>query len=743
MTTHRTHETVAWKNRSFRVNNLTWGQEFSAGLPDVVAATSGNSTWRGSCEIVRDYDVYQGGANPWSDAYPQPGDRIVIRVYVDGEEVAAHRPVVDAISFDPERARIDFMMPTDTFSAVLRLPPVLQTSPATRLENQWGDETSRTRYPAPTPLWTVAEAFRAARYHLTPPVHASTVIDLSMQGCVWTNTWKKYGETVQCHGLPDSPVAFPRIYGGAGILWMHHGVVYVIPNRGTDMSDGFRLSFMVHLNHHALAEFMVMAWPKRLFLTVNADRSITLVQGTEREHVLTVPADAWADSMMVTLVVHNGQATLYAGQNSMSASTYLDTAFSGVRVIAHEFAGIAGVQVDSLAYGTSARVQGFTSTARIKGGLFTSYMRVCLPSVRDEPARKVLDEICSATLASWWVDGDGVANFEDANSLTEARPAHTIESADIGTYQISSDLQNAGSGVSITYSEPSRSASNRHSITLWAKGGTATAGTTTEDFAKPEDNVEWIEPDFTFNRIASSIAGFNSRNGSWWGAAKNGASHDDPTLWASGYKFKARMVTPWVVKISEEFTEDASRSVYESPEIWRSLRGADTPILRGRGLVERQDNTLSLEGGRPYAPVVEVDARKWVDREDRAQEIAAYLMRFLADPPPILRSVTVAYEPTIKLGQAVKISGYAPDGSDFLFGAVLTCTVTGFEHEPDAGQSTLSLRVIRVEASVKTWRELEAAAALAGVTWAQAEKSITDRGVTWSLFGNSDEDYGG
>lgn len=743
MPAHTTSETLIWQGKEFRIKSLSWGQEFSAGLPDVVAAASGFSTWGGSCELLPNYDSFSGGVNPWSDAHPRPGDRVTIRVFFDGQLVAEYNPVIDEISFTPDRAKVDFIQPTDTFSRLLRLPPVMQTAPRTTAPDDENGGTYDIRYPAPTVMWTVAEAFRLAGYHLTPPVHPSTVIDVSMQGAIWANQWKQLGETVLVESEEGSPVAFPRIYGGEGILWMHHGRIYVMRSDKRDLSSGFRCSFLVHPRSSAKVEVMAMAGAEYVVVIVDAQRNLWLRRSGDDTSLGLIRASEWEGRQEVCLIYQPGTVTLEAGDAKVTASVTLESQFSGVRAIAGENAGIAGLQVDSLAYGATNRIKGFTPTARIKGGLFTSYMRVCLPSVRDEPARKVLDDICSATLASWWVDGDGIANFEDANSFTGAAPAHTLEAVDIGDYNISSDLQNAGSSVVVRYSEASRSASNRHAINLWVKGGTATAGTESQDFASPSDEVEWIDPDFTFNRIASDVPGFNSRNGSWWGGSKNGATADAPTVWASGYRFSTRPITPWVLLIAESFAEDTSRAVYESPDIWRGLRNLDTPILRGRGLVTRQDNIISLDGGRDFAPVVEIDARKWVDREDRAQEIAAYLMRFLASPPPLLKDVDVAYQPTIRLGKAVRINGYSADGTAFLFGALLTCTVVGFKHSPDAGTTTLSLRVITVEATAKTWREVEAAATRAGITWEQAEKSITDRGVTWSLFGNSEEDYGG
>lgn len=731
-----TKERLIWRGREFRVTDLRWGQEFSGGLPETVAATNGSSTWRGSCSIAHDSHVSSGGVNPWSDGHPKPGDELVIEVYVDDALVATYRPIVDEVSFSLSKASIDFIMPVDSFSNTLRLPPVMQTTPQT--VNPWGKELFGVRYPAPTPLWPVSEAFRAAGYHLTPPIDRSTMVDISMQGAVWANQWRRLGEVVEVGKYGESAVAYPRMYGANGILWMHHGVVYVGNNSSIDSSSGFRVSFLVNPNSKGRIDITAVASPDYLGLIIDEKRNITLFQKLNDKQLLHIPSIDWDGRSEVTIIYKPGFVTVHAGEVTRKAPTDFSGVFTGVRARVEENGGIAGLQVDSLLHDDRYRIKGFKPSARIIGGMFTSYVRTCLPSVRDKSAREVLDEVASATLASWWVDGDGIANFEDADSIARRPVSHTIASANIGSYTIASDLLNTGSSVEVRYSECTRSASNGHTINLWSKGGTATAGTYSETFASPDDDTEeWIDPDFTFESINAWVDGFNSRNGSWWGACKNGAKYDAPTVWASGYRFSSTQVTPWTVKISEIVSEDCSRSVYEHPQIWRSLRGADTPILRGRGLVTRKDEVVSVSGGRKAAPVVKIDGRKWIDRRDRAEAISLYLINLLSSPPPTLRSIKIPYNPSIILGQSVTVSGYSPNGSDFLFGAELGCNVIGFEHSPDDGETSLSLRVIAVTSTVRTWREVEAAVRHAGITWETAERRIVENGVTWELFGKS------
>lgn len=737
-----TREEIIWSNRVMRVSNLSWGQEFSAGLPDVIAMVSGTSVWRGSCDIVHDQEFARGGANPWSEAYPKPGEFIELRLFIDERLIATHRPIIDEIRFSLNSAHIEFLMPVDGFSNAVRLPPVMKTAPQTL--NPWGKELFGWRWPAPTAIWHVSEAFRAAGYNLTPPIVDSTMVDVSMQGAVWANNWMNLGEVVEVGGYGKNMSSYPRSYNSGGIMWMTKGVVYVGNNSKIDASTGFRASMLIPENISGVVDVTLVSSPDYLGLVVDERRNISLFQKKDNRRLIHIPSIDWAGRREVTVIYKPGFVTIHAGEVTRKEPTDFSGNFTGVRARVEEGGGIAGLQVDSLTHGDAYRIKGFTPTARVKSGFFTDYVQVCLPSVRDISARDLLDSVCSATMSSWWIDGDGVANFEDARSMITQRPSYSIEAADIGSYDITSDLLHSGSSIEISYSECARGVAFNHAMELWSKGGMGTAGSQDEYFLSPdEDDEEWIDPDFTFEKIKDWIGGFNSRNGSWWGACKNGARHDDPTVWADGYTFSSEAINPWTVKITESFSEDASRRVFEDSGIWRDLRGIDTPIMRGRGLIQRRDSVVSVAGGRKQSPVVKIDGRKWVDNRHTAARMAQWTMELLKSPPPVLESVSIAYAPQVRLAQVVNVSGYTPDGRDFLFGATLTCIVTGFEHRPDDGETRLKLRVVSINSTVRTWREVERATRASGLTWERVERQIGERGVTWSMFGSSLMDDGG
>lgn len=737
-----TREEVVWSGRALRVSNLSWGQEFSAGLPDVIAMVSGTSVWRGSCDVIHDQETSIGGVNPWSESYPKPGETIELNLFVNDRLVASHRPIVDEISFSLDSAHIEFMMPVDGFSNTIRLPPVMKTAPQTL--NPWGKELFGWRWPAPTAIWHVSEAFRAAGYNLTPPIDSSTMIDVSMQGAVWANNWMELGEVVEVGGYGDGKSAFPRTYNANGIMWMNRGVVYVGNNSKLDTSKGFRASMLIPENNSGRVDVTLVASPDYLGLIIDEKRNISLFQKKDDKRLLYIPSTDWSGRTEVTVIYKPGFVTVHAGEVTRKEPTDFSGAFTGVRARVEGNGGIAGLQVDALTNGDAYRIKGFTPTARVANGFFTDYMQVCLPSVRDMSARDLLDAVCSATMSSWWIDGDGVANFEDARSMISKRPTKSVGAADIGSYNITSDLLHSGSSIEVSYSECGRGVAFNHAMELWSRGGMGTTGSEEEYFLSPdEDDEEWIDPDFTFEKIADWIDGFNSRNGSWWGACKNGAEHDAPTVWAGGYSFSSEAINPWTVKITERFSEDASRRVFEHPGVWRDLRGVDTPIMRGRGLIQRRDGVVSIAGGRRQSPVIKIDGRKWVDNKPTATRMAQWTMDLLKSPPPVLESVVVAYSPEIRLAQVLDISGYTPDGKDFLFGATLTCIVTGFEHRPDGGETKLTLRVISINSTVRTWREVERATRAAGLTWERVERQIGERGVTWSTFGTSLMDDGG
>lgn len=746
-----TRETLEYKGREYRIKSLTWGQTASSSLPESIGITAGNGAWHAKCDIVPPKETVEGGASPFTQEYPLAGDAVVIKVWQGDTLVTTFRPTVSTVRHSIDSASLEMTIPLDSFSRKVRLPPVMRVMPKNAFDISWASDFDGYRHCYPTPLWAVAEAFRVAGYHLTPPPPPGLWAEATMQGAFFSNEWKNTGYLIRsvAHDNPAGGAFSPRLRHEEGMLWMDAGKVAVHNNTGRPIPAGrIRLSAMIGLSHAGETQVYAVASDNWLVgFNVTATRQLQVVRGYvggSTEVVHTIEASAWASERMISLRTVGDTTEVAVGDYRASFTTSFKAPFQYVSVTADSLARVAGVQVSDPNVGGAHPALGHVQTAQIQPGRWAVGLTAS-PSIRDQSAASVLDEIAAATCAAWWVDGEGIAHFESAEYLLGKRVAHELTASEhIADYQIISELALRRSLVEVTYSEVASTYTTGYNVELWSKGGTAKAGDNVEEFVEPDTAVDWVDVDSTFSNLNASPLGFNSMNGSWFGCSKPGATQDDPTRWVGGYAMSAREVTPWVWHITEKFSEDANREVFEHPQISRMLHGSPTPIMRGRGKVERTDATVEVVAdSSPYAGVLAIDATRWVTDSRVATEMAQYLAGKVTAPPPCLRQVTVRYDPTILIHDMVRLFGVQRDGSGNLFGAIIRGSVEGVEHDPDSGVSTLSIRTVVEEFRSRDWAQVEAAVTAQGMTWEQLEATRTADKTTWATAEAAPDIYHG
>lgn len=732
MPVHSTREEIIWDGRVLPHSALTWGQEFTGGMPESVAVSaSSGSVWGGSATISLHSGVAEVSPSPWNGRYPTPGDRLTIRVFVDEVLVKTFTPIVDSVTFSQDEAKIEFISSVDTFSRPVRLPPLTQDMPATPKSAWWnGRVTGEFRHPAPSPIWAISECMRAAGYYPTPKVQPGCILDITCQGAYWANTWWRLGEITRCISLTPDVKRSPNYRVEGGINYFAHG--RIIADMQRPARGDWQASFMVKPTVRDTGEVeLTGADPdgNRLKIIVNADRSLRIIAG--RGEVTAHISAREFSGYVVSVVCKGGRLEVKAGSalRVLNAPTF---ALEHLKARVSDGGGIAGIQAyDSAAAGHA--VAGFEPTGIIRFGHWLN-MSFHLPSIRDRSARAVLDEIAAATLSSWWVDGAGICHFESAEYLLAKRPTATLRASDdIASYQIAEELIYRKADVTCEYAELAGIYSRTQSVTVWEGGGTGNRGDVSQTFIEPDEEEEWINPEYSFRRISGDNAGFNTRSGSWWGASKPGAKYDSPTLPATQYTISTRMVTPWLLLLEERFGEDATKEVYESPLIRRSLHGKPTPILRAQQRIQRRKARISKTNEKDQtAGSLVVQAYPWIDREAYAQQMVDFLAPQVFAPLPALRSLPVRYSPALEVGDMVRVIGGMDDGSQNLFGAVLNCSVQGVQHAPDAGTSSLTLKTVTVVHRFQSWDVVEEAVARAGLTWDRVEARARELGISWA-----------
>ncbi|MBF0807901.1 hypothetical protein E4U03_04615 [Rothia nasimurium] len=744
-------ETLEYKGTVYRIKNLTWGQAASSSLPESIGITAGNGAWHAKCDIVPPKETVEGGPSPFTQTYPLAGDTVVIKVWQGQKLVATFRPTVSTARHSIDSASLEMTIPLDSFSRKVRLPPVMRVMPKNTFDIAWSSDADGYRHCYPTPLWAVAEAFRAAGYHLTPPPPAGLWAEATMQGAFFSNEWKKNGYLIrsQAHKNPAGGAFSPRLRHEEGMLWMDAGKVAVHNNTGRPIPAGrIRLSAMIGLSHAGEAQVYAVASDNWLVgFHITAARQLQVVRGYvggTTEVVHTIDASTWASERVISLRTVGEMTEVAVGDYRASFATSFKAPFQYLSVTADPLARVAGVQVSDPNTGVAHPALAHRQTAQIQPGRWATGLAAS-PSIRDQSAGSVLDEIAAATCAAWWVDGEGIAHFESAEYLLGKPVAHELTAAEhIADYQIVSELALRRSAVEVTYSEVASTYTTGYNVELWSKGGTAKAGDNTEGFIEYDEATDWVDPDATFSNLNANPSGFNSMNGSWFGCAKPGPTQDSPTRWVGGYAMTVREVVPWKWVITEKFSEDANREVFEHPQISRMLHGAQTPIMRGRGKVERTEATVAVAAdSSPFAGVLAIDATRWVTDAKVATEMAQYLAGKVTAPPPCMRQVTVRYDPTITMHAMIRLFGVQRDGSGNLFGAIIRGSVEGVTHDPDSGTTTLDIRTVAEEFRSRNWAQVEAAVRAQGMTWAQLEATRTADKTTWATAEAAPDIYHG
>ncbi|WP_237242551.1 hypothetical protein [Rothia nasimurium] len=696
-----------------------------------MAVTAGTSAWGATVEIIDSAEPHRDSPSPWNGSYPRSGDRITIEIWVNKERVSSYNLLVDEVTYTLTGATLKLITDIDKFTQTkMRLPGLLKKMPRTTAE--WASDNFSFRYPAPMTMWAVSEAFRAAGYHTTPPIHSSTVIDAPMQGAFWANEWRLMGDVVAVSAFDRSKPNSPTYGAGEGRLYFHDGYMLIGSQRPTTLTGNFRLSFIARKIWAGTALFKVISGFDGLSISlrIDASRNIVLADGGP---ALTIPARDWADGEIVSLVVYGDRFSLAAGSREIQGTLVWGNRVTGIEIQATAGAMIAGVQVDNTS-SLEHRVVGFRPTADIHPGRWASSLEAS-PSIRDRTPKAVLDEIAEKTLSSWWIDGDNIAHFESAEYLLGKKPSHEVNALEhIADYVIEDSLLLKRAAVDIKYSKTAATYSHYHGVTVWAKGGTADAGSQNQEFVGPPDAEDWFDIDATFGRIADNPEGFNKRNSSWCGVSVAGATHQDTTRWTDGYKLLCEEIVPWRWLITETFEKDCTRTIAEDSRINRDQWGKDSVLMRARGKVERSDVHLTIDGGPPNAPGLDIDCTGYIDRDEVARSLAQWLFDQVKDPQPVLKTLTLRYDPRIVLGDAIRVFGVFRDGTSNLFGAILLCSVIAFEHNAETATSTVTVRVTANEYKLTTWDALEEKVRALGLDWNEYESKLRQQGISWDTF---------
>lgn len=739
-------------NRVYPLVALRWGGSITAGIPKAVVNTA-TSALAGEASLML-------GANqtrrPAPDMFPgiTPGNRIYLEVFVDDKMVSSTPFLLTDVTFTKADVKVEFSTNTLAFSNPIRIAPVGEYMP-----QGWGrgDGDNSQRWasslgavsPGASPGWVVFQAMRAAGFHCVPMYdHATTMVDLPCQWTTITEAWSMNGgHTITAFADGDLYGKTTLVYRD-GMTWLSSGQLWVgttVEGR-RDWGTPREISghFMWGAGASGGGEFTIITgggnW---VSFNPGADRSLRV--WTSNGETGSFPAGSIPSDGVVQVSVSTSQNRWRCkiGQAERSGAYYAtinpdnmdtrDTWFTGLKVVAHDGSRFAGCQVRTGYLESGHYLDGVLSPA----GIFTRTAHIDIPlsglssratpSVRDELARDVLNELADALCASWWVDESGVCRFRDMQSLQQGPTVATLAiDKDVADYQLSGEDTVNRDAVEVQYSNVAYSRNQLARVRVYeGRGATISLDDENEELITPKENEEWLAVDWTlgwYNKWAEPRR--DTSVNSWVSTTvKAGAGSTRQSM---------TYVNPWTYIYKAWAHTDANAEFSAQYEV----DGQKFPLIQARGLMQYTPISKRYGSSSAKAPFVHNGGR-WVTTETVANNIGNWLLGLSRNPVP-MRSLSIIYTPKLRLGDVIVLT----DGEASFTSRRLQ--VTQISHEPDKMKT--DLQVVEISSSdhpLLTWGVAEANARRDGdsALYRNIEASRAGNEPTWEVVETNHADY--
>ena len=405
--------------------------------------------------------------------------------------------------------------------------------------------------------------------------------------------------------------------------------------------------------------------------------------------------------------------------------------------------GVTGVQVAGIPMNEPYRSRfmevakdyhRFTPKARIFSNPIL-YTQGVLPSVRAKPAGEVLDDICSSAGLTWWIRPDGVAVVVPLEDLERSSYGSTYAinvSSDVKDISISKSAVDAKSSLEIEYAAVAMCSFEEARWVLYEGGGYADIGKPIEVMLTADEELDWLEPDFTVEDMATQgYRWLRSGVGSFYGGGTEyqmhwhnpqGVLQDGPkTSVAMDSEFELTKITPWSVRLTSKYTtpgrlpdpgggrfwqrvnEGALQAVPNQEYRPREIRvGTPTqidadihglPIIRARGQLKRAKKTGTIAGSVQNAGVLQVGSWDWLMGSGFAKTAGYAIAPWVLKPRLQIKSLVIRYRPEVSIGDTVNIYGTYGSEMGRTFDGTLTGIVYSVTHSPSAGETSLGVMV--------------------------------------------------
>lgn len=334
----------------------------------------------------------------------------------------------------------------------------------------------------------------------------------------------------------------------------------------------------------------------------------------------------------------------------------------------------------------------------------------------NEPAGKIVDDWCRATLSSVWADEFGRPQAWARDQLKKQAPARTVKVTEKmfegawerGYDQIVSEVVVKGQQPTITYS------GRQHTVMFRPDFPRELVyDETQEEIINIPDDEDWLNVDYDWQPVldtargVNNVADANNTLGSLWQICYEDGGSGTGVFKETGKERMVARLEKLGTRAFKTTFKVTGQQGYPGVKYWLATptnlaslnpneRARGMPVLRGDFLIKWTDYTVrGKTRGPSWAPPLDVDCSWWWEPED-AQRIADELALEATQPAVTFTGVDLLWDPSRQIGD-VEEWIYRPVKGDPWTAMVL---VTGYSESWDGTvpSQRVDVRVIRIEA---------------------------------------------
>lgn len=591
------------------------------------------------------------------------------------------------------------------------------------------------RMPGPTPGSTMLRpgldadyyahrAFRAAGINNTPPLEQGIIgVSAPMQASAWPEMGTLTGS-----GSSTLPSATPLFRSAPWGYALHDATLTYQASADLQLT-ATKVGVMVGPDHNASVALQLLNGPGDVMgqITVHTSKAVSVVWGVGEDRVtLSMPPRTYT-RLTVSASNATGRVTISTdGPGTDVSAPYTGArTFRFLRVAADPWSQIAGVVAAShlgeyLTYEPRLRMH---TPVVLRGTLRA------MSTIHSRPALELINEIAQATCRSWWVDEDGVHQWQPqcvpvlrTTAVDVTSDAHALDG-----WGESDSLDDRHRRVVVTTEWPQVKAGAWPDQQVWRGSGVTLRerGVPDEDIITVPADETWIGVDLPVH-----LMGLNPPPGAEWRDYANGRGSQtgavlvgpgDRTRWPFPPVTETSLVSAGITKITEdewlsriEFLATGSvpagyylaartPGAEDGGSLPRWARDRELPVLRANIRARWVPRDARAGSGHVLAGDYEHQGGRWVQgyNGENAQVYADFLASLWVEPLGRV-DLGVLHDPRLQVGDVINYV------DKHRHGITLRCLAVGIDQESwdipgtngNAGQAgqdmTLALVVLAV-----------------------------------------------